>query len=211
MKNQLIEAIVNMEEEKAAALAQQMLDAGEKPLAVLDACREAMTLIGNKFEEGKFFLPELIVSGDMLAAISEIVKPHIKDGITTPEVSGKIIIGTVAGDIHDIGKDIVTFMLDVNHFNVVDLGVDVPADQFINKINEEKPDIVALSGFLTLAYDSMKDIVQAIGAAGLGEGVKIMIGGAPMDEDVCRYIGADAFGNDAAAAVKLAKNWMGVS
>jgi len=102
-------------------------------------------------------------------------------------------------------------MLDVNSFSVIDLGVDVPADKFINTIKEESPEIVALSGFLTLAYDSMKDIVEAIAAAGLGGQVKIMIGGAPMDDDVCQYIGADAFGKDATVAVRLAKNWMGVS
>ena len=211
MKNELIKAIVNMEEDKAIHLAQEMLDSGDEPFLVLDACRDVMTIIGNKFEEKEFFLPELVVAGDMLAAIGEIVKPHLKQETSMPEANGKVVIGTVAGDIHDIGKDIVSFMLDVNSFSVIDLGVDVPADKFINTIKEESPEIVALSGFLTLAYDSMKDIVEAIAAAGLGGQVKIMIGGAPMDDDVCQYIGADAFGKDATVAVRLAKNWMGVS
>lgn len=211
MKNKLIEAIATMKEEKALLLAQEMLDAGDDPFSVLDACRDSMTLIGNKFEEGEYFLPELIVAGDMLGAIGEIVKPYIKEGATVPDVNGKIVMGTVAGDIHDIGKDIVTFMLDANNFNVIDLGVDVPIEKFLETIKEEKPDIVALSGFLTLAYDSMKDTVRAIEEAGFRDDVHIMIGGAPMDDQVRQYVGADAFGNDAVVAVKLAKNWMGVS
>jgi 5-methyltetrahydrofolate--homocysteine methyltransferase len=115
----------------------------------------------------------------------------------------------VAGDIHDIGKDIVAFMLDVNNFEVHDLGIDVPAEKFVDKIKEVNPDIVAMSGFLTLAFDQMRDTVAAIKEAGLRDSVKIMIGGAPMDDNVATYIGADAFGPDASAAVKLAKNWTG--
>ena len=119
-----------------------------------------------------------------------------------------MIIGTVAGDIHDIGKDIVVFMLDVNGFEVLDLGVDVPAQRFVDTIQESGSSVVGLSGFLTLAFQSMKDTVEAIEGAGLRDRVKIMIGGGPIDEQVRGFTGADAFGTDAMAAVELAKGWL---
>jgi methanogenic corrinoid protein MtbC1 len=126
-----------------------------------------------------------------------------------PAPIGKVLIGTVEGDIHDIGKDIVGFMLDVNNFQVIDVGVDVTAQTFVDQIRATKPDIVGMSGFLTLAFDQMRLTVEAIKEAGLRDKVKIMIGGAPMDDEAAKYIGADAFGADAGAAVKLAKQWMG--
>ena len=116
-----------------------------------------------------------------------------------------MVLGTVKGDIHDIGKDIVIFMLDVNGFQVTDLGVDVPIEKFVDQIKELQPPVVALSGFLTLAYTSMKETVEAIEAAGLRDKVKIMVGGGTIDQQVCDYVNADAFGKDAMAAVALAK------
>lgn len=209
MKNQLIDAIADMREEEAVKLARQMLEAGEDPQTVLDASRQAMGVVGDRYDQGEYFLPELVIAGDVLAEIAEIVKPRIAEKGVTTEPLGTIIIGTVAGDIHDIGKNIVAFMLDANNFKVHDLGVDVPADLFVEKINQRTPDIVGLSGFLTLAYDSMKKTVKAIEEAGLRDRVKIMIGGAPMDEGVREYIGADAYGRDATSAVRLAKQWLG--
>ena len=122
---------------------------------------------------------------------------------------GKVIIGTVAGDIHDIGKDLVVFMLDVNGFDVYDLGIDVPVERFVEKIKETGSKVVGLSGFLTLAFNSMKDTVEAIKAAGLRDEVKIMIGGGQIDEQVKSFTGADAYGRDAMEAVKLARGWIG--
>jgi 5-methyltetrahydrofolate--homocysteine methyltransferase len=114
----------------------------------------------------------------------------------------------VAGDIHDIGKDVVIFMLDVNNFEVIDLGVDVPADVFVERVREARPQVVGMSGFLTLAFDQMRVTVQALADAGLRDGVKVMIGGAIMDDDVAAYVGADAYGRDAQAAVRLAGGWI---
>jgi methanogenic corrinoid protein MtbC1 len=210
MKEQLTDAIANMREDEAVELAGKMLDGGESPQTVLDACRDAMTVVGDRYEKGEYYLPELVVAGDILRAIGDLAKPHLQSaGSEGEEPLGTVIIGTVAGDIHDIGKDIVAFMLDANNFAVHDLGVDVPAEQFVGMIREVQPQVVALSGFLTLAYDSMRTTVEAIQEAGLREQVKIMIGGAPMDDGVKAYIGADAFGKDATAAVKLAKSWAG--
>ncbi|MEM2254860.1 MAG: cobalamin-dependent protein, partial [Candidatus Bathyarchaeia archaeon] len=124
---------------------------------------------------------------------------------------GKVVIGTVAGDIHDIGLDIVAFMLEINGFEVYNLGVDVPPEKFVEKIKETGAPIVGLSGFLTIAFDSMKQTVEAIKKAGLRDKVKIMIGGGQITEEVRQYVGADAYGKDAMEAVALAKKWMGVT
>ena len=209
MKEKLINAIADKHEEEALKLVEDMLAQGEDPQLVLDASREAMVIVGQRFEKGTYFLPELVFTGEILSKIAEIVKPLLQEKESVTEPLGKIVIGTVAGDIHDIGKDIVTFLLDVNNFDVHDLGIDVPAQKFVDAIKKVKPQIVALSGFLTLAYDSMRDIVKAIQDAGVRDDVKIMIGGGQMDDKVSTYVGADAYGADATVAVKLAKAWIG--
>ena len=209
MKEKLIDAIANMREEEALQLAQELLDAGEDPQLALEACREAMAIVGDRYDEQEYFLPELIIAGDMLKAIGDLVKPKLQAQIAEGETLGKVVIGTVAGDIHDLGKDIVSFMLDINNFEVHDLGIDVPADKFVEAIKEVKPDVVGLSGFLTMGFEQMKGTVEAIKEAGLRDGVKIMIGGSIMDDSAAEFVGADAYGPDAAAAVKLAKSWTG--
>ncbi|MDB9823485.1 cobalamin-dependent protein, partial [Deltaproteobacteria bacterium] len=140
--------------------------------------------------------------------IAELVEPHIKQSEAETEKLGKIIIGTVAGDIHDIGKDLVTFMLDISGFEVYDLGIDVPVQNFVDKIKETGATVVGLSGFLTLAFDAMKETIDAIKDAGLRDNVRIMIGGGQIDDEVKNYTGADAYGKDAMAAVEIAKEWL---
>ncbi len=206
MAEKLIDAIAEMREEKALALAKEMLEAGTPPLQILEECRAAMEIVGQRFEQGEYFIPELILAGEMLKAISAEVRPHITQEGEVKK-AGKVVLGTVKGDIHDIGKDIVAFMLDVNGFEVHDLGIDVPPQTFVDKVAEVEPEVVALSGFLTLSYDAMKETVTAIKAAGLRDKVKIMVGGGTVDEQVSQYAGADAFGADAMAAVTLAKQW----
>ena len=207
MKEKLVTAIADMEEEKAIKLTKEMLDAGIDPQLILDAGREAMTLVGARYEKREYYLPELIIAGDLLKEIGALVKPRLKTAAGN-KTRGKVLLGTVAGDIHDLGKDIVGFMLDVNNFEVMDLGVDVPVETFIQKMREFKPDVLGLSGFLTQAFDQMKLTVDAVKAAGLRDKVKIMIGGAIMDAKVSTYVGADAYGSDASAAVKLVKGWV---
>jgi methanogenic corrinoid protein MtbC1 len=209
MKEQLINTIADMQEDEALKLAQQMLDSGEDPAEILDAGKEAMKIVGDRYDHKEYFLPELIVGGEILKEIGDIVKPKLKSQAGGGKPMGTVVMGTIEGDIHDIGKDVVGFMLDVNSFVVHDLGVDVPAAKFVEAIHEFNPDIVGMSGFLTLAFDQMKTTVDAIREAGLRDRVKIMIGGAPMDDAAAIYVGADAFGADATAAVKLAKDWMG--
>jgi methanogenic corrinoid protein MtbC1 len=212
MKEKLINAIAENQEEEALKMAEDMLARGEDPHMILDASQKAMIIVGQRFEDETYFLPELIFAGETLAKIAEMVKPYLKEEESKDgdsEVLGTIVLGTVEGDIHDIGKDIVGFLLDVNNFKVYDLGIDVPIQKFVDKIKEVKPDIVALSGFLTLAYDAMRDTVQAIKDAGLRDDLKIMIGGGQMDDNVTKHVGADAYGSDATMAVSLAKSWVG--
>jgi methanogenic corrinoid protein MtbC1 len=206
VSDKLVQAIADMEDERALELTREMLDQGVDPLAILDDCKTAMEIVGQRFEKGEYFLPELILAGEMLKEISAEVKPRLQ-GSASANTGAKVLVGTVKGDIHDIGKDIVVFMLDVNGFQVKDLGVDVPVQTFIDEIRSFQPDIVALSGFLTLAFDSMKETVEAIEAAGLRDNLKIMVGGGTVDEQVGKYSRADAFGKDAIAAVALAKQW----
>ena len=206
MSDQLVQAIAEMRDADAVALARQILESHADPMSILGDCRAAMEIVGTRFEQGEYFLPELILAGETLKQIAALVKPRIQQVSGVPR-GAKIILGTVQGDIHDIGKDIVGFMLDVNGFQVYDLGVDVPAQVFVEKIAAIRPDIVALSGFLTLAFDSMKNTIAAIQAAGLRDQVKIMVGGGAIDDNVRAYVGADAFGESAIAAVALARAW----
>ena len=205
MSQELINAITEMREDDALKIASQMLDSGASPLEVLDACRNAMEIIGKRFETGDCFIPELMLAGEILSQISAIVKPRMSQ-LAESKKLGKVIVGTVQGDIHDIAKDIVVFMLDINGFEVTDLGVDVPPAKFVEAVKQAGAKIVGLSGFLTLAFDPMKDTVAALKAAGLND-VKVMIGGGQIDENIRQYTGADAYGKDAMAAVAIAKSW----
>ncbi len=207
MGDDLVGALADLREDEALALVKARLDAGDDPLGIFDDARRAMEVVGERFSASEYFIPELVYAGEILKEISALVKPRMAGGADIDRI-GKVIIGTVAGDIHDIGKDIVVFMLDVNGFEVLDLGVDVPVQKFVETIRESGSPVVGLSGFLTLAFQSMKDTVEAIEQAGLRNDVKIMIGGGPIDEQVRSFTGADAFGRDAMSAVELAKGWL---
>jgi methanogenic corrinoid protein MtbC1 len=207
-RKQLVEAISDMREEEAVKTAREMLDSGYDAVKLLGHCREAMELVGKRYEEGEYFLPELMLAGEMLRTIGDMAKPLIKQGGAERKSAGTVIIGTVQGDLHDIGKNIVTFMLEINGYKVIDLGIDVPVANFIESIKEHKPQVVGLSGFLTLAFDAMKQTVEAMTEAGLRNNVKIMIGGGQVDEAVKNYTGADAFGLNAMEAVSLCKRWV---
>jgi len=209
MKEKLIEAIADMNEQEALKLAQSMLDNGEDPQTILDAGSEAMSRIGDRYDAGEYYLPELILAGDMMRQLGEIVKPKLRAGAVQRKPLGKVVIGTVAGDIHDIGKDVVSFILEVNNFEVHNIGVDVAESTFVDKVREVEPELVGMSGFLTLAYEQMKNTVEALKQAGLRDQVRIMIGGSIMNEESAEYAGADAYGADANGAVKLAKSWTG--
>ena len=208
MAKDLVSTLAALKEKEALKIVEDRLGAGEEPLKILDDAMKALEIVGKRFADGEYFIPDLVYSGEILNEITDMVKPKLSKATEVKRL-GKVVFGTVAGDIHDIGKDIVVFMLDVNGFEVYDLGVDVPAQKFVEKIKESGAPIVGLSGFLALAFDSMKQTVEAIQAAGLRDKVKVMIGGGQISEEVRKYTGADAYGLDAMAGVSLAKKWTG--
>ena len=208
MTEALVQALVEMKEAEALQTAKQLLEGGVAPMAILEGCSKAMEAVGQRFEKGVYFLPHLMMAGEMLKQISDIIKPLIREQKAVDQ-GGKVLIGTVEGDIHDIGKNIVIFLLEANGFQVRDIGINQKPAKFVEAIKEFQPKVVGMSGLLTLAFDSMKKTVQAIEEAGLRKAVRIVIGGGVVTEKIKDYSGADAYAPDAMAGVRLCKQWMG--
>ena len=216
MSEEFVHALADLEEERAIEMAEQRLDAGEDPMAVLDDLKEGMGIVGDRYAADEYFIPDLMYAGEIIEQISALLQEEMPE--QEEETIGTVVLGTVKDDIHDIGKDLVYFMFDLNGFEVIDLGVDVPIEDFVEAVEENDPDIVALSGFLTAAFDSMKETVDALEEAGLveeyeegtiREGRKVMIGGGQITDDVRNYVGADGYENDAPSGVTRAKEWLG--
>jgi methanogenic corrinoid protein MtbC1 len=206
MPEELKNAIVGLRMDEALNLARRMADDGVEPLTIIAEGSEAMQAIGRRYADGEAFIPELIMGGEIMKSISAEVLPEgSASGVGGSK--GTVVIGTVSGDIHDIGKDIVALMLGIGGYGVHDLGTDVPAEDFVAAIRQHDADIVALSGLLTLAFDGMKSTVDAIAATGLRDKVKIMVGGAAVNENVRAYTGADGWGDDVRHAIRLADEW----
>ncbi len=203
---EISEAIVELEEEKVLRLVKEKLEANEDPLQILEACRKGMTMIGSKSGD-TIFLTDLIMAGEIFNEAMELLMPKLV-GSSTQNL-GKVVIGTVQGDIHNIGKDIAINFLKAEGFEIVDLGVDTPPEKFIDAIKEHKPPVVGMSGLLTLSIEPMKKTIEAIKAANLRADVKVIVGGERMDDDVCNHIGADAWVNDAIEGVNIIKKWVG--
>jgi methanogenic corrinoid protein MtbC1 len=210
MAGKLAKLLSDLKEPEALEFVDQALGKGTAPEELLEDTKAGMNIVGERFAKGEYFIPDLVFSGEILKSIVQKLEPKLKAGAgKEAKRLGNVVVGTVAGDIHDIGKDLVVFMLDVSGFEVTDLGFDVPVQKFVDAIKETNSTVVGLSGFLTLAFDSMKETVEAIKKAGLRDKVKIMIGGGQIDDQVKKYTGADAYGKDAMAAVQLAKGWIG--
>ena len=210
MAKELSALISDLKESEALALAKKLLEEGQNPMEIMGAAREGMKIVGQRFADQTYFIPDLIFSGKILKGIAELAEPYLKEAEGgQSDRKGKVIMGTVEGDIHDIGKDMVVFMLDVSGYDVIDLGVDVPKQKFVESIKDSGSKVVGLSGFLTLAYDSMKETINAIQEAGLRDQVKIMVGGGQIDQQILEYTGADAYGQDAMEAVNIANQWYG--
>lgn len=173
---------------------------------VVSACQEGMAKVGDLFEAGDYFVGDLIFAGELLTEAIDMLKPVI--GSESAAKVGTMVIGTVHGDLHDIGKNIFKSMSEAAGFEVVDLGIDQPVSAFVDKAKELKPDIIGMSGVLTLALESMKDTVDALKEAGLRDDVKIIIGGNPVTKEACVHIGADAFTTNAAEGVKISQAWV---
>jgi len=206
MTQAFVTAISDLEEDQVLDLVHQRLAAGEEPLAILNDCREGMALVGKRYEAGEYYVSDLIMAGEIFKQATALVSTMFTEG--AGEERGVVVVGTVKGDIHDIGKDLVVSLLKANGYQVIDLGVDVPAAAFVEAVQANNAPVVGLSGLLTISFDAMKDTVAALEAAGLRPGVKVMIGGGPVTEQVRQYAGADAVGADAQAAVTLVNGWI---
>jgi len=204
---ELKERVINGDQNGAKALVQKLLDAGEAPKSVLDgALVPAMDIVGEKFQSNEFFIPELLVAARAMEGCLKILQPLLAASDTKPR--GVVMIGTVRGDLHDIGKNIVAAMLKGAGFEVVDLGTDVDAARFASEVAARKPNVLGLSALLTTTMRAMKDTIEELRKRGLRGGVKIMVGGAPLNQQYADEIGADAFGRDAADAVRIAKQFV---
>lgn len=206
MSDGLATAIADLEEAAALELVQARLDAGADPLAILASCREGMVTVGKRFETCEYFISDLLMAGEIFKRATQALMPHLRAGKI--ESFGTVVVGTVKGDIHDIGKDIVVSLLRAANYEVHDLGVDVPAQRFVDAVRETGAPVVGLSALLTTAFDSMKETVAALEAAGLRGRVRVMIGGGSVTPPVGAHVGADAVGHDAQAAVALCDQWI---
>jgi methanogenic corrinoid protein MtbC1 len=207
MSDQLATALADLEEESVLRLVQEHLDAGDDPIAILKSCHEGMVRVGKRYEESEYYVSDLIMAGEIFKEAMAVLSPHLKAG--SRGARGKVVAGTVKGDIHDIGKDIVVTLLKAANYDVLDLGVDVPPQKFVEALKASGATVVGLSGLLTISFETMKETVAALDAAGLRSKVKVMVGGGPVTESVRAYVGADAFGADAQAAVSLCNQWIG--
>lgn len=207
--NNLIRSLVEIKEKETLTEIERQLEKYAEPLALIEALREGINLIGERFEKGEYFLSELIMGGKIFKDAMKLLEPHLK---STQEIKplGKVVIGTVQGDIHDIGKNIVATLLTSLGFTVEDLGVDVAAERFVSKVKEIDGDIVGLSALLTIAFDAMKETVARLRQNFSPQRPKIVIGGGPVDKRVLEYVGADALAGDATEAAKICQKFMGI-
>lgn len=188
----------------AASYVQAALDAGIPPSDILNkGCIAAMGEVGRLFEEGEMFVPEMLIAARAMQAGMNILKPHLAEGEITS--AGKVVIGTVAGDLHDIGKNLVGMMLEGAGFEIVDLGTDVSAGDFVGAVKAHNPDLIGMSALLTTTMPSMRATVDALAEAGLRDRVKVIIGGAPVTQAFANEIGADGFAPDASSATRKAR------
>jgi corrinoid protein of di/trimethylamine methyltransferase len=205
----LKEAIVKGNLAVAVETTKQAVEAGCDPQQVInDYMSKAMEEIGQRFEEGKAFVPELLMAARAMKGALEVLKPLLKGDKT--KLLGTVAIGTVKGDLHDIGKNLVASMLEGCGFEVINLGIDVSSEKFIQAVKEQNVNIICLSALLTTTMSYMKEVVEALEKAGLRDEVKVMVGGAPLNEQFAKGIGADGYGSNANAAVALAKKLMAV-
>lgn len=193
--------------ENAKNIVIKALDSGADPVDVVNTMSKGLEVVGEKYEKGEYFLSELIMAGTMASEITKILKPHL--GRSTQKPLGKVVIGTVRGDIHDIGKNIVIAMLSSVGFTIIDLGIDVPREKFVETVKKERPNILAMSCLLTVGMDEMGRVIEELSKVGLRENLKVMVGGRPISSQFAELIGADAYGRDAIGAVKIAKALVG--
>lgn len=204
------EAIYTLDAEKVLETAKKLIEDGANPIDLVNAFAKALKEIGDRYECGELFLVELVAAGESARrALSEVVEPKLKQLGVKRETIGRVVLGTVEGDIHDIGKNIVAALLSSAGFEVIDLGKDVPTEKFVEAVKEQKPDIIGLSALMTVTMIKQREVVEALKKEGVRDKVKVIIGGAPTSAEWAEEIGADAYGADAINAVKVCKSLVG--
>jgi methanogenic corrinoid protein MtbC1 len=205
MSSELIQAMSDLEEAAVLEEVRARLAKGDSPAAILEACRDGMADVGRRFEADEYFISDLMMAGHIFKEATALLGPGDSGEASAPV--GTIVMGTVKGDVHDIGKDLVVGLLRAANFKVDDLGIDVPPERFVEAVRSDGATIVGLSGLLTTSFDPMRDTVAALADAGLRDRVKVMIGGGPVTEEVCKMAGADGWSTNAQAAVSMANDW----
>ncbi len=213
-KDKLLEqmrtAVLEGEIEEGEALARRALEEGTDPLECIENGFVAgINKVGALYEEGDMFLPELVAAGEVMKEALAVLEPELLKSKQSRTILGKVIIGSVAHDIHDIGKDIVASMLTASGFEVHNLGIDVPSDTFVARVRELQPDILGMSALLTTTMPEQQNVIEILEEEGLRKGVKVMVGGAPVNREWAEAIGADGFAEDAVEAVRVAKSLVG--
>lgn len=206
---ELAQALGNLEEKKVYELIDKQISDGINPLDIVKECNDGMIRVGELYSEQKYFISQLIYSAEILKQVMKKLDPLLAGVRTSLEGGGKVIIGTVKGDIHDIGKNIVITLLKGSGFEVIDLGVDVPTDKFIQAVRDSDAKVLGLSALLNFTYPVMKEVVDALVAAGLRDNVKIIVGGTPVNEQVREYAGADYYAVDAVDGIRICKEIYG--
>ncbi len=201
--DELMKAVIDGDVPRAEALTREALDRGSDPEQILDdRLVAAMDVVGQRFSTGEMYVPEMLVAARAMKACIAIIRPFLAD--KKHKSRGTVVIGTVKGDIHDVGKNLVSIMLEGAGFEILDLGVDVAPDAFVQAVDEHSPDIVALSSLLTTTMPGLRDVINALQASGVRDKVKVMVGGAPVTDEFARAIGADGYAPDAGAASEAA-------
>jgi len=204
----LIQAVVLGNHTKSVELVNKALMEGVSPQDIVSSGLQAgMRIVGDKFNAGDFFVPEMLLAARAVTRATEVLQPHLS-AVNMPTL-GRVVIGTVFGDIHDIGKNLVTMFLRGAGFEVFDLGVNIPADSFVKAVKEHNPDILGMSALLTSTMSSMSNIIKALEIAGLRSRVKVVVGGAPVTQHFAEHIGADGYGTNGGSAIKLCRHLMG--
>lgn len=208
-RNELIRLLADLDEDAVLKLVQRRIAAGDDPLQIIEGCNAGMRLVGERYERGEFYASGLIMSGEIFREVVELVQPLLEQR-TAVETSGRVLLGTVRGDIHDIGKNMAGMLLVCHGFTVIDLGVDVPPADFAIRAVEVKPDMVGLSGLITASFEAMKETVAVLRSAEHQHHLKfpVLIGGGMIDEQVCRYVGADYWVTNAMDGVRLCQRLM---
>jgi methylmalonyl-CoA mutase cobalamin-binding domain/chain len=205
----LKDAILQMKDvEEVKKCVNDELKSGLEPIKIVNELTETLLKVGEKYENGEYFLSELMMAGILATEVINLLEPYLANDQES-ETKMKIVIGTVKGDIHDIGKNIVIMMLRAVGFKVLDLGVDVSVENFMNSIRNERPKVLGMSALLTSTINEMKNVIDALKNEGLRESIKIIIGGRPVSEEFAQEIGADGYGRDSVDAIKIVKNFIG--